>query len=85
MHAAGYVLFGLVRARSSRYVTVHPSCSAITAKERLIGWYHTGPRLRASDLEINEVIKRFVSSGPLIDNQRLVPGSDAPVTPRADT
>ena len=31
------------------------------AKERLIGWYHTGPKLRASDLEINEVIKRFVS------------------------
>jgi len=25
----------------------------------LIGWYHTGPRLRASDLEINELIKRY--------------------------
>jgi len=31
----------------------------VNAKEKLIGWYHTGPRLRASDLEINEVIKRF--------------------------
>ncbi|GAA5849275.1 hypothetical protein JCM9279_006433 [Rhodotorula babjevae] len=31
----------------------------VNAREKLIGWYHTGPRLRASDLEINEVMKRF--------------------------
>ncbi|GJN94665.1 hypothetical protein Rhopal_007748-T1 [Rhodotorula paludigena] len=31
----------------------------VNAREKLIGWYHTGPRLRASDLEINEVIKHF--------------------------
>ena len=32
----------------------------VNARERLIGWYHTGPKLRSSDLEINEVIKRYV-------------------------
>ena len=26
----------------------------------MIGWYHSGPKLRASDLEINEVFKRFI-------------------------
>ncbi|KAK4047790.1 proteasome regulatory particle subunit [Microbotryomycetes sp. JL201] len=31
----------------------------VNAREKLIGWYHTGPRLRASDLQINEVIKRY--------------------------
>jgi proteasome lid subunit RPN8/RPN11 len=31
----------------------------VVAREKLIGWYHTGPKLRASDLEINEVIKRY--------------------------
>jgi proteasome lid subunit RPN8/RPN11 len=31
------------------------------AKERLIGWYHTGPKLRASDQEINDLFKRFVA------------------------
>ncbi|GAA5872849.1 hypothetical protein JCM1840_005868 [Sporobolomyces johnsonii] len=31
----------------------------VNAREKLIGWYHTGPRLRASDLEINEVVKRY--------------------------
>lgn len=30
------------------------------ARERMIGWYHSGPKLRASDLEINEVFKRFI-------------------------
>lgn len=29
------------------------------AKERPVGFYHTGPRLRSSDLEITELFKRF--------------------------
>lgn len=33
----------------------------VNAREKLIGWYHTGPKLRASDLEINQVVKRYVS------------------------
>lgn len=35
--------------------------SSPSAKERLIGWYHTGPKLRASDQEINDLFKRFVA------------------------
>ena len=31
------------------------------ARERLIGWYHTGPKLRASDQEINDLFKRFIA------------------------
>lgn len=31
------------------------------ARERMIGWYHTGPKLRASDQEINELLKRFIA------------------------
>jgi 26S proteasome regulatory subunit N8 len=31
------------------------------ARERMIGWYHTGPKLRAADLEINELFKRFIA------------------------
>lgn len=27
----------------------------------MIGWYHTGPKLRASDLEINELFKRYIA------------------------
>ncbi|CAD6572618.1 MAG: proteasome regulatory particle subunit [Tremellales sp. Tagirdzhanova-0007] len=33
----------------------------VNAKEIPIGFYHTGPRLRSSDLEITELFKRFTS------------------------
>lgn len=34
---------------------------AFVARERMIGWYHTGPKLRASDQEINDLFKRFIA------------------------
>ncbi|KAF8889865.1 JAB1/Mov34/MPN/PAD-1 ubiquitin protease-domain-containing protein [Infundibulicybe gibba] len=33
----------------------------VNAKERMIGWYHSGPKLRASDQEINDLFKRFIA------------------------
>ncbi|KAL0954453.1 hypothetical protein HGRIS_003429 [Hohenbuehelia grisea] len=33
----------------------------VNARERLIGWYHSGPKLRASDQEINDLFKRFIA------------------------
>ncbi|KZS99100.1 Mov34-domain-containing protein [Sistotremastrum niveocremeum HHB9708] len=33
----------------------------VNARERMIGWYHTGPKLRASDLEINDLFKRYIA------------------------
>jgi len=38
----------------------------VNARERLIGWYHSGPKLRASDLEINELFKRYTSNPLLV-------------------
>lgn len=38
----------------------------INAKERLIGWYHTGPKLRAADLKINELFKRYTPNPLLV-------------------
>jgi len=38
----------------------------VNAKEKLIGWYHSGPKLRASDLEINELFKRYIPNPLLI-------------------
>ncbi|PWN44774.1 Mov34-domain-containing protein [Ceraceosorus guamensis] len=35
-------------------------CKKVNAREKIIGWYHTGPRLRASDLDINDLMKRFM-------------------------
>jgi len=38
----------------------------VNARERLIGWYHSGPKLRASDLEINELFKRYTPNPLLV-------------------
>lgn len=31
----------------------------VNARERIVGWYHSGPRLRSSDLLINQVFRRY--------------------------
>jgi len=33
----------------------------VNARERMIGWYHTGPKLRASDQEINDLLKHYIA------------------------
>ncbi|KAI9293212.1 26S proteasome regulatory particle non-ATPase subunit8 [Neoconidiobolus thromboides FSU 785] len=38
----------------------------VNAKEKMIGWYHTGPKLRSSDLMINDLFKRYTSNPVLI-------------------
>ncbi|ODV88286.1 hypothetical protein CANARDRAFT_5579 [[Candida] arabinofermentans NRRL YB-2248] len=38
----------------------------INAKEKLIGWYHTGPKLHSNDLKINEIFKKFTNSPILL-------------------
>jgi 26S proteasome regulatory subunit N8 len=37
----------------------------INAKEKLIGWYHSGPKLRTNDLKINKVFKKLTPN-PLL-------------------
>jgi len=31
----------------------------VNAKEKMVGWYHSGPKLNPCDLEINELFKRY--------------------------
>lgn len=38
----------------------------INAKEKMIGWYHSGPKLRASDLQINELFKKWIPQPVLV-------------------
>lgn len=33
----------------------------VNAKEKVVGWYSTGPKIRPADLEINELIRRYTS------------------------
>lgn len=41
--------------------SIYRVCWHHAARERMIGWYHTGPKLRASDQEINDLFKRFIA------------------------
>ncbi len=46
-----------------------PSCTTAhpyAARERIIGWYHTGPRLREADIDINELIGRYCDNPLLV-------------------
>lgn len=38
----------------------------INAKEKMVGWYHTGPKLRASDMGINDLFKRWIPDPVLV-------------------
>jgi len=38
----------------------------VNARERMIGWYHTGPKLRASDQEINEFLKQYIAKPVMV-------------------
>jgi len=38
----------------------------VNARERMIGWYHTGPKLRAADQEINEFLKQYIANPVMV-------------------
>jgi 26S proteasome regulatory subunit N8 len=38
----------------------------VNAKEKVVGWYHTGPKLHPSDIQINERLKNFCSNPILV-------------------
>ena len=38
----------------------------VSANERIVGWYSTGPRIRPADIEINEVFRRYTPNPVLV-------------------
>lgn len=38
----------------------------VNAKERIVGWYHTGPKLHQNDIAINELIRKYCSNSVLV-------------------
>jgi hypothetical protein len=33
----------------------------VNAKERIVGWYHTGPKLHQNDIRVHDLVKRYCS------------------------
>ncbi|CAG0918280.1 unnamed protein product [Notodromas monacha] len=38
----------------------------VNAREKIVGWYHTGPKLHPSDVAINELVRRFCPNSVLV-------------------
>lgn len=38
----------------------------VNSKERIVGWYHTGPKLHQSDIAINDLIRKYCSNSVLV-------------------
>lgn len=38
----------------------------VNARERIVGWYHTGPKLHHNDVKVNELIRRYCSNSVLV-------------------
>lgn len=38
----------------------------VNARERVVGWYHTGPKLHENDIAINELIRRYCPNSILV-------------------
>lgn len=32
------------------------------AREKIVGWYHTGPKLHQNDTKINELVQRYCTN-----------------------
>ncbi|ESO91076.1 hypothetical protein LOTGIDRAFT_191571 [Lottia gigantea] len=38
----------------------------VNAKEKIVGWYHTGPKLHPNDITINEMMRRYCPNSILV-------------------
>uniref|UniRef100_A0A2K6B841 MPN domain-containing protein n=1 Tax=Macaca nemestrina TaxID=9545 RepID=A0A2K6B841_MACNE len=38
----------------------------VNARERIVGWYHTGPKIHMNDITINELLKRYYPNSVLV-------------------
>jgi len=38
----------------------------VNAKEKIVGWYHTGPKLHQNDVAINELIRKYCPNSVLV-------------------
>ncbi|KAJ2793729.1 proteasome regulatory particle subunit [Coemansia helicoidea] len=46
--------------------TMRDMFKKVNAKERIVGWYHNGPKLRAADLQISDLFRRYTASPVLV-------------------
>ncbi|CAG2061702.1 unnamed protein product [Timema podura] len=55
------VLLGSWRAKGILDVS-----NSFAAREKIVGWYHTGPKLHQNDVAINELVRRYSTNSVLV-------------------
>jgi len=50
----------------------------VAAKEKVVGWYHTGPKLAKNDININEQLKKFTTNPVLVIIQAIPKDAGVP-------
>lgn len=38
----------------------------VNAREKIVGWYHTGPKLHVNDIAINELVRKYCNNSVLV-------------------
>ena len=46
--------------------TMYGMFKKVNAREKIVGWYHTGPKLHQNDIAINELIRRYQPNSVLV-------------------
>lgn len=66
----------------SYHETMFAMFKKVNASEKVIGWYSTGPKIRASDIEIHQVIRRYTAE-PILVIIDVNPKDDLEIPTRA--
>ena len=46
--------------------TMYGMFKKVNAREKIVGWYHTGPKLHQNDIAINELVRRYQPNSVLV-------------------
>jgi len=50
----------------SYHEEMYKMCRKVNVREKLVGWYTTGPKIRAGDLQIDRLVRRYASKPVMV-------------------
>tara|TARA_B110001452_G_scaffold266311_1_gene272857 strand:+ start:2058 stop:3203 length:1146 start_codon:yes stop_codon:yes gene_type:complete len=50
----------------SYHETMYAMCRKVNVREKLVGWYTTGPKIRAGDLQIDRLVRRYTKNPVMV-------------------
>jgi len=59
-------MFRKVNGKKKYLSSITKKFNSILARERIVGWYHTGPKLHRNDISINELIREYHPDSVLV-------------------